>query len=39
MDMKNHERSVESCFHAKSSKDSLLSIILEKKSDFFFLEI
>jgi len=33
MNMKNHERRVETsvCFHAKNSKDSIHSIILEKK--------
>jgi len=36
--MKNHERMTETsvCFHAKSSKDSIHSIILEKKIEFFF---
>jgi len=38
MNMKNQERRVETsvCFHAKSSKDSIHSIILEKKGLNFF---
>ncbi len=33
VNMKNHEKMVDTsvCFHAKSSKDSIHSIILEKK--------
>jgi len=30
--MQNHEKKDHVCFHAKSSKDSIHSIILEKKS-------
>jgi len=35
--MKNHERRLETsvCFHAKSSKDSIHSIILEKSQNYF----
>jgi len=37
MNLKNHERVETSvCFPAKSSKDSIHSIILENKSEFFF---
>jgi len=37
VNMKNHEKMVDTsvCFHAKSSKDNIYSIILEKKSEKF----
>jgi len=41
INMKNHGRRVETsvCFHAKSSQDSIHSIILEKKRSEWFISL